>query len=149
MEPVWKWLVVLVAGCQPAVEPVYASRASFDDGDAPRLTGMLDDRMIDFRFDGGQLEFELYRDGTRVMQAVRNRYAVPVTMHWMIGALDNLEPISALAGRSGRASRSSSPSWCGGAPPPATAASCRFTPDLVIHACGRGHTSTPCPIPTA
>ena len=54
--------------------------------------------MVDFAFDGGQLEFELYRDGTRVQQVVRNRYAVPITLHWVIGALDNVEAVSALEG---------------------------------------------------
>jgi murein DD-endopeptidase MepM/ murein hydrolase activator NlpD len=54
--------------------------------------------MVEFAFDGGQLEFELYRDGTRVEQVVRNRYAVPVTIHWVLGGLDNLEPMSPVEG---------------------------------------------------
>jgi murein DD-endopeptidase MepM/ murein hydrolase activator NlpD len=60
--------------------------------------GQLDDRMVDFQFDGGQLEFELYRDGTRIEQVVRNRYAVPVTIHWTMTAFDNVEPMSPVEG---------------------------------------------------
>jgi len=97
MNRVWKWLVVLLAGCQPALEPGYASRTAGE----PRpgaVASVVDDRMVDFQFDGGQLEFELYRDGDRVEQVVRNRYAVAVTLHWAIGGLDNLEASAPLEG---------------------------------------------------
>ncbi|HEY0477026.1 MAG TPA: M23 family metallopeptidase [Kofleriaceae bacterium] len=104
------WLVVLLVGCQPMPEPAAPHAASAapvaDDaadastpaapGAAPGAT--IDDRMVDFAFDGGQLEFELVRRGTRIEQLVRNRFAVAVTMHWTIEALDNLEPASALEG---------------------------------------------------
>src|SRR5204863_3211905 len=101
MKPVWKWLVVLLAGCQPALEPGHASRAPGERAEAPeasRGAATLDDRMVDFQFDGGQLEFELYRAGSRIQQVVRNRYAVAVTIRWTVSALDNLEPLSALEG---------------------------------------------------
>jgi len=92
------WLAVsvgLLAACPSAIEPapVAPSAELVDTG-----FGRLDDRMVDFAFDGGQLEFELYRDGTRVQQVVRNRYAVAITLHWVIGALDNVEAVSALEG---------------------------------------------------
>ena len=96
------WLVVLLVGCQSMPAPGQVSRnaATADPGAEGDATPgrRLDNRMIDFAFDGGQLEFELYRTGTRVEQVVRNRYAVPVTMHWTIEALDNLEPTTALEG---------------------------------------------------
>jgi murein DD-endopeptidase MepM/ murein hydrolase activator NlpD len=65
---------------------------------SPYLTGQLDDRLVDFQFEGGQLEFELYRDGTRIQQIVRNRYAVPVVIHWTITALDNVDPMTPVEG---------------------------------------------------
>jgi hypothetical protein len=103
MNPVWKWLALLLVGCQPALEPGYPGRGASSIEPRSEATdasgaGTLDDRMIDFRFDGGQLEFELYRDGLRIRQVVRNRYAVPVTIRWTIGALDNLDPMSPLDG---------------------------------------------------
>ena len=99
MRRVRTWLVVLLVGCQPGspypTTPDPAAPAAFDP---PHLAGRLDDRMIDFQFDGGQLEFELYRDGTRIEQVVRNRYAVPVVIHWTMRAFDNVEPMSAVEG---------------------------------------------------
>jgi murein DD-endopeptidase MepM/ murein hydrolase activator NlpD len=92
-------LVGWLAACQPMIEPGSAPRSAAElDPSDRRIAGRLDDRMIEFAFDGGQLEFELYRDGTRVEQIVRNRYAVAVTLHWSIGALDNLEASSPLEG---------------------------------------------------
>ena len=105
MDDVRTWLAVAVAvlaGCPSAFEPAAAPRGGGgDDADpaAGRRTGStLDDRMVEFVFDGGQLEFELYRDGSRIEQVVRNRYAVAVTVHWTIASLDNLEATSAVEG---------------------------------------------------
>jgi murein DD-endopeptidase MepM/ murein hydrolase activator NlpD len=53
--------------------------------------GVLDDRMVDFVFDGGQLELEMYRAGPRVVQVARSRYAVPIVIRWTLTALDNVE----------------------------------------------------------
>jgi murein DD-endopeptidase MepM/ murein hydrolase activator NlpD len=53
---------------------------------------------VDFAFDGGQLELELYRSGSRVVQVARNRYAVPIVIRWSLGALDSFEPQSATEG---------------------------------------------------
>ena len=97
MPLVRAWLVLLLVACQPAIEPGYVTY-----GPVPAAArfgpqgGKLDDRRIDFAFDGGQLEFELYRDGTQITQVVRNRYAVAVTIHWTIGALVNAEPVATI-----------------------------------------------------
>jgi len=102
MKVVRTWLVVLLVSCQPAIEPVMvpggATLASTHPIGPPHVSGTLDDRLIDFQFEGGQLEFELYRDGTRIEQTVRNRYAVPVMLHWTLGAFDNVEPRSSIEG---------------------------------------------------
>jgi murein DD-endopeptidase MepM/ murein hydrolase activator NlpD len=103
MKTVRTWLVLLLVSCQPAIEPGGAPRGTTDPAPArrsgpPHLSGRLDDRMVDFRFDGGQLEVELYRDGTRIEQIVRNRYAVPVTIHWTMEAFENVEPRSPVEG---------------------------------------------------
>jgi hypothetical protein len=92
MREVRTWLAVLLVACQPAIVASYAPRAVSPS--APRL----DDRKVVFQYEGGQLEFELIRDGTRIEQIVRNRYAVAVTLHWTIDALDNVEPLSAVEG---------------------------------------------------
>jgi murein DD-endopeptidase MepM/ murein hydrolase activator NlpD len=97
MTVVRTWLVVLLVACHAVVEPSSPGRAPSMPADAPGW-GALEDRRIELQFDGGQLELELYRDGTRIVQTVRNRYAVAVTMRWTIGALDNVEPITALEG---------------------------------------------------
>jgi hypothetical protein len=82
----------------PAVGPRDDLEMAVAQPGSPYLTGQLDDRRIDFQFEGGQLEFELYRDGTRIEQIVRNRYAVPVVIHWTISALDNVDPMTPLEG---------------------------------------------------
>ena len=97
------WLVVLLAACQAATSPSYAPRATAGASDPqasgpPHETGALEDRRVDFQFEGGQLEFELYRSGARIEQVVRNRYAVPVMIRWALGALDNIEPMSSVEG---------------------------------------------------
>ena len=99
------WLAVsvgMLAACPAAIDPAPVGPVA--PGVEPIGTGAglglgrLDDRLVDFAFDGGQLEFELYRDGTRVQQVVRNRYAVAITLHWEISGLDNVEGVSALDG---------------------------------------------------
>lgn len=95
------WLVLtwLALGCQPPPaayapppqEPLPSSVPAPSDLEA---LGRLDDRMVDFVFDGGQLEFELYRAGGRVVQVARSRYAVPVVISWSVSALANLAPLT-------------------------------------------------------
>jgi len=99
----WFVLLSLLLGCPAPVEPVYVSRdpvvaAPPPLTGAPHVVGKLDDRMIDFQFEGGRLELELYRSGTRIEQVVRNRYIVPLTIHWTMSALSNLQPVSAIEG---------------------------------------------------
>jgi len=89
------WLAVLLVGCQPAIEPGVLARR----GTAPLSEpSRLEDRSSEFRFDGGQLDFEIYRAGDRIEQVVRNRYAVAVTLQWSLGSLANLEPMSPVQG---------------------------------------------------
>ncbi|MGN6108595.1 MAG: hypothetical protein ACTHU0_26045, partial [Kofleriaceae bacterium] len=88
-------------GPPPGPSPVPAQRAAADAPtgpvDATRL-GALDDRMIDFAYDGGQIEFELYRAGSQVVQVARNRYASPIMIRWTISALDNLASTTPVEG---------------------------------------------------
>ncbi len=67
--------------------------ASYD----PTRAGIVVDRMSDFAFDGGRIDFEMRRDGDVVVEIARNRYAVPVVMHWSFVDLENLEPTGPLA----------------------------------------------------
>jgi hypothetical protein len=102
MRIVRMWLVLWLVGCQPAIERragPYGTAALGSPGSGPpHIVGQREDRMIEFRFEGGQLEFELYRDGTRIEQIARNRYAVPVMIHWTMEAFDNLAPMSPIEG---------------------------------------------------
>ncbi len=94
-------LVVHAAGCPSPAYPVGEPAAQVSQAPIvaePAGLGHLDDRLIDFRFEGGQLELELYRQGSRITQVARNRYAVPVMLRWTISALDNATPASALEG---------------------------------------------------
>jgi len=67
-------------------------------GGEPATLGALDNRYTDFAFEGGEIDFELYREGIHVAQVARNRYAVPVTIHWQVTDLDNLEPVGEVEG---------------------------------------------------
>src|SRR4051812_15036148 len=105
-----RWLLLWLAalGCGPAPqasEPVYyppptygaqpmAAPAAYDLTQA----GTVVDHMIDFAFDGGLIEFEMRRDGNRVIEVARSRYMVPVVMHWQISDLDNLLPNDGVSG---------------------------------------------------
>ncbi|MBA3396090.1 MAG: M23 family metallopeptidase [Deltaproteobacteria bacterium] len=99
---VW-WVVLsgLAAGCPSPSYPAREATPHVSQAQIvaePAGLGHLDDRLIDFRFEGGQLELELYRQGSRITQVARNRYAVPVMLRWTISALDNATPASALEG---------------------------------------------------
>jgi murein DD-endopeptidase MepM/ murein hydrolase activator NlpD len=98
----WLASTCLVLGCAPPPSaPAYAqysptpelASASYD----PTVAGTVVDRMSDFVFDGGRIEFEMRRDGENVVEIARNRYAVPVVMNWTFTELDNLEPTGAIA----------------------------------------------------
>jgi murein DD-endopeptidase MepM/ murein hydrolase activator NlpD len=90
-------------GCEPApTVPVYTTtpRPIFRPQQVepaaadPAAWGELIDARDDLVFDGGRLHFELRHDQGRVIQTVRNDYAVEVTLNWGVRDLDNL----ALAG---------------------------------------------------
>jgi murein DD-endopeptidase MepM/ murein hydrolase activator NlpD len=55
-------------------------------------------RTSDFEFDGGRVEIEMRRDGTRVIEVAKNHYMVALVIQWQIESLDNLEPTSELSG---------------------------------------------------
>ncbi len=98
-----RWVFVtllLVIGCEPTpIYPIQQPRQPVEvpvpetQGE-PASLGKLDDRLIDWVFDGGQLEFELYRRGNRIFQIARNRFATPVVIRWSMTGLDNLDPLS-------------------------------------------------------
>lgn len=44
-------------------------------------------------FDGGRIEFEIRRDGDRVIEVARNHYAVTVVIAWHVEDEDNVTPI--------------------------------------------------------
>ncbi|HET7502238.1 MAG TPA: M23 family metallopeptidase [Kofleriaceae bacterium] len=97
------WLLIGVLGCVTGCPPPPSSGprdvdAPVGDLTAPHVSGQLDDRMVDFQFEGGELVFEMYRGGTRIEQLVRNRYTVPVVIHWTITALDNVDAMTPLDG---------------------------------------------------
>lgn len=56
----------------------------------PIKIGRRDNHLVDFDFEGGQIEFDLYSAGTRIVQTARNRYAVPVQIAWSISPESNL-----------------------------------------------------------
>ncbi|MDX2092487.1 MAG: M23 family metallopeptidase [Kofleriaceae bacterium] len=100
----WLLLVWLALGCGPPPAPIYVPppvqplpRATVASLDISGL-GNLDDRLVDFAFDGGQLEFEMYRSGDRIVQVARNRYAVPVMVAWTLSGFENVQPLSPSAG---------------------------------------------------
>jgi murein DD-endopeptidase MepM/ murein hydrolase activator NlpD len=104
MRACWIVLAVAGAGC-PAPDPIYqppmqtrAAQLGAGGGQDPAQLGALEERIVDLAFDGGQLELELYRSGTRVVQVARNRYAVPLTLRWSMSGLDNVEAQSPLEG---------------------------------------------------
>ncbi len=102
-------LVVLVAACDsPAPAPVYTTtpRPIFRPvtGDHtpsdPATWGELIDSRDDLVFDGGRLHFELRHQGGRVIQTVRNDYAVEVTLAWGVREMANLRLDTAMSGSS-------------------------------------------------
>jgi murein DD-endopeptidase MepM/ murein hydrolase activator NlpD len=105
-----RWLVVAlcssgVAGCtQPTPEPVYATPPPPDPLVAapappdPTRAGTVVDRSSDFAFDGGRIEFEMRRDGDRVIEIARNHFAIAIVMQWEFADLYNLDPITPTSG---------------------------------------------------
>jgi murein DD-endopeptidase MepM/ murein hydrolase activator NlpD len=102
-------LVWLALGCEPpSTRPIYAGDngvpyAGEPVAGQPRTVdpsslGTLDDRLVDFVFDGGQLDFEMYRDGDHVVQLARSHYTVPVMIAWSVSGVDNLAPLGPTSG---------------------------------------------------
>jgi murein DD-endopeptidase MepM/ murein hydrolase activator NlpD len=63
----------------------------------PTRAGTIVDRMSDFVFDGGRIDFEMRQDGDTIVEIARNRYSIPVVMRWTFDELDNLDPNGPLA----------------------------------------------------
>ncbi len=98
----WFVLACLALACVTSPPPpYYGPQAPPDDPDVVAATqrnaiitsGKQDAHSVDFQFDGGQIEFEVYRLGGRVVQAVRNRFAVPVMASWSISG-ENLRYVT-------------------------------------------------------
>lgn len=98
-----------LAGCPPATPytssyyPQPQTRGAIDvpspqTASDPANLGKLDDRLVDWVFDGGQIEFEMYRRGSRIVQIARNRFATPVVIRWQMTEFDNLDPRSPVEG---------------------------------------------------
>ena len=96
MRARWVVVSVLAAGCPPppAHEP---HDSSYEPAHLPAQP-RLDARLVDFRFEGGHIDFELWRHGQRVTQYARNRYAVPVVLRWSIPSYTNAMPLSPVEG---------------------------------------------------
>lgn len=98
-------LFLLAAGCAgpPGATSVYAPHPGSKEV-VPLATplrlylGRRDSHWSDFAFDGGELEFELYRFSVRVAQIARNRYAAPVVIRWTMIEHENLESPRPLEG---------------------------------------------------
>jgi murein DD-endopeptidase MepM/ murein hydrolase activator NlpD len=92
-----RWLVLSVlAGCPTSPPP---AEPSFIQGPvAPRAEPRLDDKMVDFRFEGGHIDFELWRQGARVTQFARNHYTVPLVVRWSMTNLQNVVPLTPIEG---------------------------------------------------
>jgi hypothetical protein len=104
------WQLLLVVACvacgpppqapppvdpsDPAVAPQDPTAPAFD----PARAGVVVDRMTDFEFGGGRIELEMRRDGDRIYEIARNRYAVPIVVEWRYGDLVNLDPLAPLSG---------------------------------------------------
>jgi murein DD-endopeptidase MepM/ murein hydrolase activator NlpD len=97
------WLCALAIGCAPPPPaPTYSTQYSPTPQVQPAAydltqAGTVVDRMSDFVFDGGRIDFEMRRDGDMVVEIARNRYSIPVVMRWTFSDLDNLQPLGALS----------------------------------------------------
>lgn len=83
---------------QPQPRPLPPSEPAAAPSLDPASWGELIDAHDDLVFDGGRLHFELRHHRGRVIQTVRNDYAVEVTLWWGVRELDNLVPSAPLAG---------------------------------------------------
>lgn len=93
-------VLTLLVGCQ--VPPPAPSYFAPQPAPPPQIdlaqAGVSVQTSYDFAFDGGRIEFELRRDGDRVIEVARNHYAVPVVLAWHLENLDNLSPLEPPSG---------------------------------------------------
>jgi len=95
----WLALSVCLAGCPPP--PVAEPQPTGGGGgfvQSQPSQPRLDNSLVEFRFEGGHIDFELWRQGTRVTQFARNRYAVPIVLRWSFASYDNLTPLTPVEG---------------------------------------------------
>ena len=97
-----RWLVLLVAlGCGPppgsATWVLPAPPPPSEPVDL-RTAGVVVDRLSAFAFDGGRIELEMRRDGTRVIEVAYNHFAAPLVIAWQLSDFQNLEPAEATSG---------------------------------------------------
>jgi murein DD-endopeptidase MepM/ murein hydrolase activator NlpD len=92
--------VLAVAGCDPPApvpthtttpRPIFRPQHVEAVATDPATWGELIAARDDLEFDGGRLHFELRHDRGRVIQTVRNDYAVEVTLNWGVRDLENLQ----------------------------------------------------------
>jgi len=94
-----RWLVLLLVTGAACLPPAATSATAIDGAEpAGGAPARVDDVLVDFRFGGGHIDFELWRQGTRVTQLARNRYAVPIVLRWSIPSSFNVTPLTALEG---------------------------------------------------
>jgi murein DD-endopeptidase MepM/ murein hydrolase activator NlpD len=100
-------VAAILAACDPLPTPSHPAYGPYGTRPLPPETraveqpaklGTLDGRLVDFVFDGGQLELEHYRSGSRIVQVARNRFMTPVMIRWTLSSLENLDPVSATEG---------------------------------------------------
>ncbi|CAN5200545.1 M23 family metallopeptidase [soil metagenome] len=95
--------VCALAACPPPTEQPYYGPSTYEAPDPPtpldlaRL-GTRVSRQDQWVFDGGRLEFEIRRDGDRIIEVARNHYAVTVVIAWHVANEDNVTPIDSAGG---------------------------------------------------
>ncbi len=97
--------VCALAACPPppTAQPYYGPSTFAPQEPQPQAmdlaqagtTVMRQDQWV---FDGGRIEFEIRRDGDRVIEVAHNHYAVTVVINWHFDNQDNLAPINRTAG---------------------------------------------------
>ncbi len=97
--------VCALAACPPppTAQPYYgpATYAAPDNVTAPvdlAQAGTSVSRQDQWVFDGGRIEFEIRRDGDRVIEVAHNHYAVTVVIAWHVDNEDNVIPIESAGG---------------------------------------------------
>jgi murein DD-endopeptidase MepM/ murein hydrolase activator NlpD len=91
--------VCALAACPPPrpAPPTYGPSTYTVPDTSPPIdlsqVGTRVSRQDQWVFDGGRIEFEIRRDGDRVIEIARNRYAVAVVIAWHVDNEDNVTPI--------------------------------------------------------